>query len=277
MLKQRLIVAAVGLPLLALLLVAPEPIFSAVVTAILAGAAYEMVRAGLPDTNRQTAVTAAVAAALIAAAARGVPQFEVWTLLPVLVLTIALVLPRERSFRNPVLIWWVLAVLYVGALGSHFLLLRNLDEGQRWLLVLLAGTFATDTGAYAVGRLVGSHRMAPSISPGKTWEGAAGGLLFGAAAGAAAMVALGLHVDPFGALDPEASPRELGPLAIAAIALALPPAAVVGDLLESALKRRIDVKDMSNLLPGHGGLLDRLDSLLLTAPTLYWLLRWLAT
>src|SRR5690606_6496732 len=73
MLKQRLIVAAVGLPLLALLLVVPERIFSAVVTAVLAAAAYEMVRAGLPDTSRQTAITAAVVTALIAATARGVP------------------------------------------------------------------------------------------------------------------------------------------------------------------------------------------------------------
>ncbi len=277
MLKQRVAVAALGLPLLALLLAAPERIFSAAVTAILAGGAYEMVRAGLPDTTRQTAITAAVATALIAAAARGVSQFEVWTLLPALAVAIALVLPRERAFRNPVVIWWVLAVLYVGALGAHFLLLRNLGEGQRWLLVLLAGTFGTDTGAYAVGRLVGSHRMAPSISPGKTWEGAAGGLLFGAAAAAIAIVALGLQTDPFGSIDPAVGPRELSPLVVAAIALALPPAAIAGDLLESALKRRIDVKDMSNLLPGHGGLLDRLDSLLLTAPTLYWLLRWLAT
>ena len=91
-------------------------------------------------------------------------------LLPILAVAIALVLPRERAFSNPILIWWVLAVLYVGALGAHFLLLRNLEEGQRWLLVLLAGTFATDTGAYAVGRLFGRHRMAPSISPGKSRE-----------------------------------------------------------------------------------------------------------
>ncbi|MEX2230285.1 MAG: phosphatidate cytidylyltransferase, partial [Dehalococcoidia bacterium] len=64
---------------------------------------------------------------------------------------------------------------------------------------------------------------------------------------------------------------------VAAIALALPPAAIAGDLLESALKRRIGVKDMSRLLPGHGGLLDRLDSLLLTGPLLYWLIRWIQT
>jgi phosphatidate cytidylyltransferase len=103
--------------------------------------------------------------------------------------------------------------------------------------------------------------MAPSISPGKTWEGAAGGLL----AGALAAVALTRFFE-----EPP------GPLVVAALALALPVAGELGDLLESAVKRRLGVKDMSRLLPGHGGLMDRLDSLLVTAPTLYWLVRWFA-
>jgi phosphatidate cytidylyltransferase len=274
-LKQRLLVAAVGLPLLALLIAAPERMFSAIVMLILAAAAYELVRAGLPDMSQQTALTAGAATGVIAATARGVPEFQIWTLLPALAVALAVVLPRDRKFRNPVLTWWVLAVLYTAALGAHFLLLRNLDDGQRWLLVLLAGTFATDTGAYAVGRLLGRHRMAPSISPGKTWEGAIGGLVFGASAAAAAIYFLALAAEPFGSSLP--SEPSLNVLSILAIALALPPAAIAGDLLESALKRRIDVKDMSQLLPGHGGLLDRLDSLLLTAPTLYWLAQWLIT
>ena len=100
----------------------------------------------------------------------------------------------------------------------------------------------------------------PAISPRKTWEGAAGGVAFGAIAGFALPLLLGLSTRGAAAV---------------LIALALPPAAIAGDLLESALKRRIEVKDMSQLLPGHGGLADRLDSLLLTGPLLYWLLRWL--
>src|SRR5690606_17104160 len=123
----------------------------------------------------------------------------------------------------------------------------------------------------------GRHRMAPSISPGKTWGGAVGGLVLGAVASAVATYFLGLGTaEPFGAVDSPSEPT-LRLLPIAAIALALPVAAMAGDLLESALTRRVEVKDMSNLLPGHGGLLDRLDSLLLTAPTLYWLVRWLTT
>ena len=149
--------------------------------------------------------------------------------------------------------------MYVGVLGTHWVLLRDIDDGRSWVFVLLGVTFATDTGAYAVGRLLGSHLMAPGISPGKTWEGFAGGYV----AGIAAAVGIPLALD----LDPT-------PVLLALLAATLPVAAVVGDLAESALKRRIGVKDTSTLLPGHGGLLDRMDSLLFAGPCLYWILQW---
>jgi phosphatidate cytidylyltransferase len=261
MLKQRLAVAAVGLPGLALLLMAPERAFSAVVTLVLAGAAYEMARAAEPERPLAFALGAAVAAALIIGASRSLDGFQPWTLLPAVGLLLGLLLRGDR-FAVAASGWWLLAVLYPAVLGAHFVLLRLLGDGQGWLIVLLAITFATDTGAYAVGRLTGRHLLAPKISPKKTWEGAAGGFTFGAAAAVASIELTGV---------------EAATAAIAAIALALPVAAEAGDLLESAIKRRLDVKDMSHLLPGHGGLLDRLDSLLATGPLLYWLVRWLAT
>jgi len=124
---------------------------------------------------------------------------------------------------------------------------------------VLAATFATDTGAYAVGRTLGRHAFWPVVSPNKTWEGAIGGLVTGAIVGVGAMFALDLSLDQPG---------------MVLIAL-LPVAAIVGDLLESALKRQMDVKDMSGLLPGHGGLLDRLDSILVVGVCVYWIVRWL--
>ena len=262
MLVRRIAVAGVGLPLLGALVAAPEPVFGIAVTLILAAAAYELVRAAVPAAGHAPAAGAGAAAALVVAAARSVEGFRLWTLLPALAFALVLLLRRGGELRTRAPAWWLLAVLYAGALGAHFVLLRNVDDGQRWLLVLLAVTFATDTGAYATGRLAGRHRMAPAISPAKTWEGAAGGLLAGAAAAPVAVVLLGLPP---------------GLVAGGAIAFGLPVAGQAGDLLESAIKRRIGVKDMSALLPGHGGLLDRLDSLLLTGPALYWMLQWLAT
>lgn len=115
--------------------------------------------------------------------------------------------------------------------------------GRANVLLLLVAVWASDIGAYLVGRLAGGPRLAPRVSPGKTWSGAAGGLLAAAAAGAAAG---GGHGALAGAL--------------------LSVLAQAGDLAESAAKRRAGVKDSGALIPGHGGLLDRLDGLLAAAP-----------
>lgn len=259
MLRQRLTVAAVGLPLLGLLLAATEPIFAAAVTLILAAAAFEMARAASPESPPAYGMGAAAAAALFAAAARAVPEFPVLPFVAMAAVTLGLLLhPRGRIGVTDAG-WWLGTVLYV-ALGAHLILLRGGEDGRAWCIVLLASTFATDTGAYAVGRLVGRHLLWPAVSPKKTWEGGLGGLAAGALAYVAAITLLDLEVTE--------AVRALG-------ALTLPLAAITGDLLESALKRQLGVKDMSGWLPGHGGLLDRLDSVLIVGVCLYWLLRWL--
>ena len=121
------------------------------------------------------------------------------------------------------------------------------DTGLWWLLLAILTVYAADTGAYAVGRLIGRHPMAPGISPGKTWEGAAGGLA-GAVVAAAALGML--------------SPLQLEVWQAAVIGVILGIVSPAGDLLESKLKRWAGVKDSGSLFPGHGGMLDRLDSLL---------------
>ncbi len=121
------------------------------------------------------------------------------------------------------------------------------ETGCWWLLLAILTVYAADTGAYAAGRLLGRHRMAPTISPGKTWEGTAGGMLF-AVIGA---VVLGVIF-----------PLRLEIWHLAIIGVILGAVSPIGDLLESKLKRLADAKDSGNLFPGHGGMLDRLDSLL---------------
>ncbi|MBM4434207.1 MAG: phosphatidate cytidylyltransferase [Chloroflexi bacterium] len=122
----------------------------------------------------------------------------------------------------------------------------------RWALLALVVTWASDVAAYLVGSTLGRRRLAPRISPGKTWEGTLGG--FAAAALAAAA---------FG------SAYEMSPAGIAIVAALSGPAALAGDLAESAVKRAAGVKDSGRLIPGHGGALDRIDSLLLVAPLVY--------
>ena len=147
----------------------------------------------------------------------------------------------------------LLGVVWVGAGLGFLLLIRDIPEFGFWaVMAVLFTVFAADTGAFFVGRAIGRHKLAPAISPGKSWEGFAGGVV---AAMAMAFVILYKDRDEFLSI-PET--LVLG----AAIALA----SVLGDLFESAVKRDLTVKDSGRLLAGHGGLLDRLDSLLWAGP-----------
>ncbi len=143
-------------------------------------------------------------------------------------------------------------ILYVGIGAIALVWLRQAggDAGRANVLFLVLVVWASDIGAYAAGRLFGGPKLAPALSPGKTWSGSAGGLLAAMLVGA---VAAGL-------LAPASWGRA------AAIAALLGVASQAGDLLESGIKRHFGVKDSGRLIPGHGGLLDRLDGLLAAAP-----------
>ena len=159
---------------------------------------------------------------------------------------------------NRFLLWAAAAaaMLYVVGLGSHFLLLRQAPQGLGWTVLACAVTWSTDIGAFFVGRAWGKTHFFALISPKKTLEGAAGGLLAGTVAGVIAIFAAGLHVPAYAA-----------PL----IGLSLSAIAQCGDLVESMLKREAGVKDSGAIIPGHGGVLDRIDSLLfVVALAFYW-------
>jgi phosphatidate cytidylyltransferase len=155
----------------------------------------------------------------------------------------------------------ILGVLYVGWLGSYIVSLRTAftpTMSRHILSFLFIVNMGSDAGAYYVGRALGKHKLAPSISPGKTWEGVFGGL-----AAAVTLAALS-HYWFFTEL-----PLKWG-LLLAAIMTVV---GILGDLTESALKRSAGAKDAAQLLPGHGGVLDRLDSLLFNAPLIYYFAR----
>lgn len=152
----------------------------------------------------------------------------------------------------------ILGVLYVALLGGHLVAVRTgFDQtlSAHLLSFFFMVIMGSDTGAYYVGKAFGKHKLAPSISPGKTWEGVAGGLA------ASLLMATIAHFWFFGDL----------PLKWAvSLAAVMSVVGIFGDLTESALKRGAGAKDAANILPGHGGLLDRLDSLLFNAPVIYY-------
>ena len=161
--------------------------------------------------------------------------------------------PLEDSLPSSAIA--VLATTYVGMLGGSLIRLRNdFPEGSKLVFFLLLVVWLGDSGAYYVGKSFGKHKLSPRISPKKTIEGLAGGIT------ASVITAIVIHFTFFPAF----------PIVHAVIAgVILSIAGVVGDLAESMWKRSADVKDSGTLLPGHGGFLDRFDSILFTAPILY--------
>jgi phosphatidate cytidylyltransferase len=147
------------------------------------------------------------------------------------------------------------ALMYPGFVSGFIFLLARSGDGFAYICVLVFIVGLNDTFAYLTGVLIGKHPMAPKISPKKTWEGFIGGLLF-------CSIGTALTFDYF--LE-----RDYWIGALAGIAGVL--AATVGDLIESAIKRDLALKDMGSVLPGHGGMLDRIDSALITAPV-FWLI-----
>ena len=167
-----------------------------------------------------------------------------------------------RHRQEEPIVDWALSIasgLYLGLAGAHFILLRQLPAGELWLLLTLTGTWLADSGAYFIGSRLGRHKMTPTLSPKKSWEGLAGGVLFGMALTPIVALAFGL---PW----------------IHGVALGLIGATIgtLGDLSISMIKRQVGAKDSGQLIPGHGGALDRLDSLLFTVIVGYYYLNWIA-
>ena len=198
---------------------------------------------------------AALVALLVAGAHNGA---DWWTgaLALAVVLPILWLVARGETERG-LTDWLVIVggVLYVGWLGSYLVPLRQLDEDGQWVFLAVFAAFANDTGAYFVGTAVGRTPLARRISPSKTVEGSLGGLACGAVAVPLLSWALGMEID-------------IAPLV--PLAILVPVAAQLGDLAESLLKRSTGVKDAGVLVPGHGGVLDRLDSLLFVVPMVYY-------
>ena len=168
--------------------------------------------------------------------------------------------PRDGDLQR--LAATLFPVVYVGLLLG---LLRELGDGpggaRRLALVVLTSK-ASDIGGWLLGKSIGRHRMIPSVSPGKTWEGTAGGLAFSAAAAAGLNALLGPFPELFG-----------GATSAVVFGVVIGAASILAGLTNSALKRRCGVKDSSSFLPGFGGALDVVDSLLLAAPVAWlWLL-----
>lgn len=247
---------------LLLLLVGTYPMFCLVVTAGGGIALYEFLRMSSPEVEQKhiplvliIGIFPLVAASLWGSGAVTASLFL--ALLILIIITVAAYPSLENGLHFVSRLWF--GIFYIGFCSAHLILLHSLPQGIYWLLVLTAITASSDSGAYYVGRTLGKTKLYPALSPGKTRAGAVGGIIGGMLGGLVAAAILFQGANFF---------------LMALLGLLLSAIGIIGDLIESLIKRASGVKDSGQILPGHGGLLDRCDSLLLTAPVLYYALFW---
>ena len=253
-LRRVLSVLVILPPFLLILLYAPVEVFSLLVVAVSFLALYEynnlLKRAGVPVAGGACYVSAL--ALTSAAYLGGWSWLSPALLLGLLLLTLtAIASAQEAPAKFAMQLHGAFGVLGIAWCLSHFVVLRALQAGQWYLLFMCVTVWVSDSMAMYTGKLLGRHRLAISLSPGKTWEGTVGGTLSG-------VVTAGLAT-------PFLAPQLLLWQGVA-LGFVITVAAQIGDLGESMLKRYADVKDSSGLIPGHGGGLDRIDSMLFAAP-----------
>lgn len=280
MFRYRLLSALVLIPLIIGLTLLGGGWFLGLVMAVLTLASYEyaqIVRHGGGQTSFVLVSGLCWLAALVAYYRAFFLALPLTALFAFATLTWATI--RYERGAHAALLDWTLTVaggVYLGWIGAHFVLMRGItaqtggqviDAGLNWTVLALASTWLADTGAYATGRWLGKHKMSPRLSPAKTWEGYAGGVAWGTA---------------FGAIWPWLSaaarlpqPPDLTVWHSLTLALLIAILTPLGDLGESLLKRWAGVKDSGTLIPGHGGMFDRLDTLLWAAVIAYYYVTWM--
>ena len=263
-LVRRLVVAGIAIPMIVALVVWATPfLFFLVMAGLVILSQYEFYRL-FPDISFDSGVWMGLSAGagflyvIYLKSTGAVPPETLEVVAALLLLTVlggTLLSGGVARMAQLPIVW--LGIMYIPFLLGTILLIRGIPGGDRWILYLLALTWIVDSGGYFFGKMFGRHRMAPVVSPGKTWEGALGGTVAGIL---------------FSLLIVSWLPAPLSRMAVFWIALLLSVTGQLGDLVESAFKRQAGVKDSGHLLPGHGGMLDKVDSLIFNAPVLYGVL-----
>ncbi|MFU8795895.1 MAG: phosphatidate cytidylyltransferase [Dehalococcoidia bacterium] len=268
MLKHRVITAILGVPVILLAIWFGAPWFTLLIAAAALAGTYEfyrMTRLDMREPLFHLGLLWTLALVLAPHYAHRDPGVLPIVITAALLISLILLLrspSREDSFRKWA--WMIVGALYVGWMLSYWLSLRGVDDGRNWVYIAMLTVFANDSGAFFVGRALGRHKLAPAISPAKTWEGAIGGLSCAILGAVVTAVVLSL-----------VSTYTFAYWQIIVLGLIVSLFAQLGDLVESLLKRNTGAKESGRLLPGHGGILDRFDSIIFVGAVVYYYVIWI--
>ena len=247
-----LLMAAVGLPAI----IYGGVFYYWIMATFLVGGTWEYVRLYRAVQREPHELTTIGGVLVIATARFFFQEYAVFLFgLAILVAMTVHVIAYERGRDQAALDFSVTVsgIVYIGWLGSYLLDLRNLPNGGWWLMFVLPLVWAGDTGAYSIGAVYGNHKMSPRLSPKKSWEGFAAGVVTSMYVGA-------LFAYAFSQLGPKPLAGLITPIQGAFFGFIISTLAPLGDLGESMFKRQSGTKDSSNIFPGHGGFLDRIDT-----------------
>ena len=271
MLKNRIITAVWAIPLFSIIFWFGEPYFTITIAIVGLLAAIEFFHLTKELKTQALTVFGIIWTVLIIIIRNAgihtwlAPHFDTELLVPAIitsgmVVSLTLLLARKQkpgAFTD----WsWTLAeIFYIGWLLGYLVVLYGLDNGRSWVFLAIFATFGSDSAAYFLGKAFGKHKLAPSISPAKTWEGSIGGLLGSVAVSLLFLLNTPLKVNAY-----------LNWWQLVIVALLISAFGQLGDLVESLFKRNTGAKDSGNIFPGHGGMLDRIDSIVFAAIVVYY-------
>ena len=272
MLKNRIITAAWAIPLLGVIIWFGEPYFTVFIAIVGLLAAMEFYHLTKGAKAQPLTVFGIIWTILLIVVRNTTLQSKIEPyigadlLIPTIItagmaVSLFLLLIRKKKLGAFTDWAWTFAgILYIGWLLSYLVTLRGLADGRNWVFLAIFVTFGSDSAAYCIGKIMGKRKLAPTISPGKTWEGSIAGLV-----GAAAVSLLFLLPTPVKLT------AYLNWWQLIIIGLLVSVFGQLGDLIESLFKRNAGVKDSGNIFPGHGGMLDRMDSIVFAVVIVYYI------
>lgn len=262
-LKSRLLTSVIGIPIIILILLAPKSVITFVVMIVSLIGMHEYYKATGLSEHKNLCVMGYIAAIVISVGLKLSVASSLTLVYLYVVALFLLMLFSNRTINIKHLAELLFGLVYIPYFLSHIIYIHSLDFGRFYVWLVFIGAFVSDSCAYFVGSYLGKHKLCPNISPKKTIEGAIGGVI----GGGLSFVVYGIIVNVFFSSYLNGGSFNLILLFVLGIIASV--VSQIGDLTASVIKRQFGIKDFGNIFPGHGGMLDRCDSIILVAPIIF--------